>query len=942
MANQIIINNQETFVENISQLPENICTLVVSTNNNIVPGNITENQIYSFSSIEQVSQAGIVPVPSSYEQNNIFGTSFTTGSTDTISNSDILNLNIVYDKNIVPPININYDPTQDNTLSPISNFPTGKYLRSIFDETNDTNIVVATDGIYTSDPTQKTYIKQLSYLPSQFLTQANTVIKQTTSSGVFSVNSYFQTSTSPSVVHTGSIFTYNSNLNTISNITNYSGSNLNYLDNGGGVNIIQSGSSYISVTINSSLLGSIISSTGDIDKIEFVPSSTPTPNIANPTIIYDIIQYSSSFYLATNNGIWTLSNIVAGNNTITYVTGGASVLGTANLYSKLHLTGVPNYPIGYLHNYTTIGVSDELWVFNINTSVASKIGSNGTFKGTSVYIKNIHWVKNTTSSGGTEYGYFLSMGVDDSSPVIRITYVTINNTGTIAPTAYDIQSTDFSLSYTNNLVNPIYVDNFIGYDNSEKKILLTNSSGTQVALPEINTSGAPFIKPFTVSNFKTLFQDLVNQMNNDTRLSGNFTATYDGGTPSFSITTKTLGRQFVNLSWNKISISGVVTPIFTSTPIVPSYIQTNFNKDLINGFIYEAIYEYFIKAPNTTLYFILHNQSTMNTSDLFNNLKNISYKNRPHSVLYLDGTSTTIAQQITFKNTLDIAINNLQTDNYYVSCLYSSNAIFLDQVLSTKSGLLSYNPSLENNNYILGVYGFDYSLNSPQTNLLFNYDWTLTQLFPFPLTSGPLILGMIGSGLSVGKVIADHQELICNLTTQDPNNSNNVYFNQKIGITWNAISDSNLSISTDYSVNEKSTLSDNSINIPQIYPSGVFLRSDRVEDLKSSSLAYLTNVRVQNKVDRIIYEYFDTQINGSFDSPLNSDGTLGQISANFYQFQLQSILNTQLVGEITPNPVVYLDPKQKPNVTGFLKINVTITLIDINRSFVITTQLKYN
>ena len=125
MANQIIINNQETFVENITQLPENICTLVVSTNNNIVPGNITENQIYSFSSIEQVSQAGIVPVPSSYEQNNIFGTSFTTGSTDMISNTDVLNLNIVYDKNIVTPININYDPTQDNTFSDISGFPTG-------------------------------------------------------------------------------------------------------------------------------------------------------------------------------------------------------------------------------------------------------------------------------------------------------------------------------------------------------------------------------------------------------------------------------------------------------------------------------------------------------------------------------------------------------------------------------------------------------------------------------------------------------------------------------------------------------------------------------------------------------------------------------------------------------------------------------------------------
>ena len=936
MANQIIINNQETFVENITQLPENICTLVVSTNNNIVPGNITENQIYSFSSIEQVSQAGIVPVPSSYEQNNIFGTSFTTGSTDMVSNTDVLNLNIVYDKNIVTPINVNYDPTQDTTFSDISGFPTGKYLTSIFDEVNDLSIVLATDGIYVSDTSQRLYTKYISLSAAQFTSGfVNPVIRPTDTSGVFLI--YFQLFTTPLTI---SMFTYNVTTNVISGIINKVGE---FGTGGGGVEITYSGSNYYSTTRDTGI-GNIISSTGIVTNVTYTFTGNPN-NIPVATENYSFVQYGDDFYFSTDNGIYKSTGVITPTTTLTYVTGGAATIGSTGAYSKIHLTGVPNYPIGFMDYYpgTTnnlFNVNTRLYVFNITTKTVTPIGFSD---GTTFQIKNVHWVKNTLSSGDTEYGYFLSQGENNDSPVTRMTYIIINNTGvTVIGTQspLNISPSTFSLNYQNDKYG--YFDNFVGYENIEKKILITNSTGTKVGFPTVKSTGNPFLGPIMVSNFISLFQDLVNQINSDSRLSGNFTATYNGSNTSFSITTKTLGRQFVNLNWNKISISGTVTPIFTSTPIVPSYVQTNFNKDLINAFIYESIYEYFVKAPNTTLYFILHNQSTMTTSNLFDNLKNISYKNRPHSILYLDGTSTTIAQQITFKNTLDIAINNLQTDNYYVSCLYSSNAIFLDQVLSTKSGLLSYNPSLENNNYILGVYGFDYSLNSPQTNLLFNYDWTLTQLFPFPLTSGPLILGMIGSGLSVGKVIADHQESICNLTTQDPNNSNNVYFNQKIGITWNAISDSNLSISTDYSINEKSTLSDNSINIPQIYPSGVFLRSDRVEDLKSSSLAYLTNVRVQNKVDRIIYEYFDTQINGSFDSPLNSDGTLGQISANFYQFQLQSILNTQLVGEITPNPVVYLDPKQKPNVTGFLKINVTITLIDINRSFVITTQLKYN
>ena len=47
-------------------------------------------------------------------------------------------------------------------------------------------------------------------------------------------------------------------------------------------------------------------------------------------------------------------------------------------------------------------------------------------------------------------------------------------------------------------------DNFIGYDNSEKKILITNSTGTKVGFPQITSTGNPFIGPIIVSNFQVI------------------------------------------------------------------------------------------------------------------------------------------------------------------------------------------------------------------------------------------------------------------------------------------------------------------------------------------------------------------------------------------------------------------------------------------------------
>ena len=165
---QINISIQENFNETINQNIENLCGLIVENNQDIVQSNLIPNQLYTFKSVDDIKANGIIPFPSSYEQNNIFGTTFTTSSLDTISNSDTLKLSIKYDLPQIPPINIIYDPTQDTTFSDISGFPTGKYLTSIFDEVNDLSIIVATDGIYTSDPTQKLYTKQVSYSAAQF------------------------------------------------------------------------------------------------------------------------------------------------------------------------------------------------------------------------------------------------------------------------------------------------------------------------------------------------------------------------------------------------------------------------------------------------------------------------------------------------------------------------------------------------------------------------------------------------------------------------------------------------------------------------------------------------------------------------------------------------------------------------------------------------------
>ena len=188
-------------------------------------------------------------------------------------------------------------------------------------------------------------------------------------------------------------------------------------------------------------------------------------------------------------------------------------------------------------------VNTRLYVFNITTKTVTTIGSSN---GTPLQIKNIHWVQNTLSSGATEYGYFLSQGMDNDSPVTQMIYVVINNTGASVvgiSSPLNISPSTFSLNYQNDKYG--YYDNFVGYENIEKKILITNSTGTKVGFPTVKSSGAPFLGSIIVSNFTTLFQDLVNQINSDSRLSGNFKATYDGVYSKF-LNIRSRSRKTIN------------------------------------------------------------------------------------------------------------------------------------------------------------------------------------------------------------------------------------------------------------------------------------------------------------------------------------------------------------------------------------------------------------
>ena len=320
---QINISIQENFNETVNQNIENLCGLIVENNQDIVQSNLIPNQLYTFKSVDDIKANGIIPFPSSYEQNNIFGTTFTTSSLDTISNSDTLKLSIKYDLPQIPPINIIYDPTQDTTFSDISGFPTGKYLTSIFDEVNDLSIIVATDGIYTSDPTQKLYTKQVSYSAAQFTSGlVNPVIKSTDTSGVFLI--YFSLA-SPFTV---SMFTYNVITNTISQILNKVGE---FGTGGGGVELTYSGSNYYNTTRDIAL-GNIISSTGIVTNVTYTFTGNPS-GIALATKNYSFVQYDGDFYFSTNNGIYKSTGVITPTTTLTYVTGGAAAIDSTGAYS---------------------------------------------------------------------------------------------------------------------------------------------------------------------------------------------------------------------------------------------------------------------------------------------------------------------------------------------------------------------------------------------------------------------------------------------------------------------------------------------------------------------------------------------------------------------------------------------------------------------------------
>ena len=924
---QINISIQENFNETINQNIENLCGLIVENNQDIVQSNLIPNQLYTFKSVDDIKANGIIPFPSSYEQNNIFGTTFTTSSLDTISNSDTLKLSIKYDLPQIPPINIIYDPTQDTTFSDISGFPTGKYLTSIFDEVNDLSIIVATDGIYTSDPTQKLYTKQVSYSAAQFTSGlVNPVIKPTDTSGVFLIS--FSLS-SPATI---SMFTYNVITNTISQI-------INSTEIGGPfTKITYSGSNYYTI-ISDVTSGNIISSTGIVTNVTYTFTGNPS-GIALATKNYSFVQYDGDFYFATNNGIYKSTGVITPTTTLTYVTGGAAAIDSTGAYSKIHLTGVPNYPIGFMDYYSgttfnLFNVNTRLYTFNITTKTVTPIGFND---GVSFQIKNVHWVQNTLSSGATEYGYFLSQGMDNDSPVTRMTYIVINNTGASVvgiSSPLNISPSTFSLNYQNDKYG--YYDNFVGYENIEKKILITNSTGTKVGFPTVKSSGAPFLGSIIVSNFTTLFQDLVNQINNDSRLSGNFKATYDGVTPSFSISGVGVGKQLTRISWNKISVTGVVTPIFTSTPIIPSYIQTYFNSDAANAGLYECIYAYFLKAPNTTLYFILRD-GTQTWDSTLNIFRQLSVQTRPSMIGILDGKTLTIPDSITVQNLIQTSLDSLRTQyNMFASVIYSCNSMFINPNLQT---LLSTRFDQLNNNNIMYVNDFDASVYSPMTKFLTNWDWTSTQLFPLPITFLPFYLGMYAIN-SVREDIGSRLAVGTNLSLTDGDN----IYGDNVGLLYDVVNDTNIVLINNITELQKETLINQSICYADKSWTGVFLRDDRTEDLSTSVISNMNSIRVQDKISRIVYQTADGYINATIPDLLQPDGSLGQLGSQLLSSTFQSAINTGMnVGtlqtEIQPNPIVYVNPTQKPNQTKVLYINITAVLLGTLRTINITLGVK--
>ena len=929
---QINISIQENFNETINQNIENLCGLIVENNQDIVQSNLIPNQLYTFKSVDDIKANGIIPFPSSYEQNNIFGTTFTTSSLDTISNSDTLKLSIKYDLPQIPPINIIYDPTQDTTFSDISGFPTGKYLTSIFDEVNDLSIIVATDGIYTSDPTQKLYTKQVSYSAAQFTSGlVNPVIKSTDTSGVFLI--YFSLA-SPATI---SMFTYNVITNVINNIVNST-------EIGGPLTkITYSGSNYYTM-VSDIATGAIVNgTTGAVTTVTFTFTGNPS-GIAVATKNYSFVQYndgtSNDFYFSTNNGIYKSTGVITPTTTLTYVTGGAAAIDSTGAYVKIHLTGVPNYPIGFMDYYTgttnnLFNVNTRLYVFNITTKVVTTIGFSD---GAPYQIKNVHWVQNTLSDGTTEYGYFLSQGMDNDSPVTRMTYIIINNTGaTVIGTQspLNISPNTFSLNYQNDKYG--YFDNFVGYENIDKKILITNSTGTKVGFPTVKSTGNPFLGSIIVSNFTTLFQDLVNQINNDSRLSGNFKATYDGSTPSFSVSGVGVGKQLTRISWNKISVTGVVTPIFTSTPIIPSYVQTYFNSDAANAGLYECIYAYFLKAPNTTLYFILRD-GTQTWDSTLNIFRQLSVQTRPSMIGILDGKTLTIPDSITVQNLIQTSLDSLRTQyNMFASVIYSCNSMFINPNLQT---LLSTRFDQLNNNNIMYVNDFDASVYSPMTKFLTNWDWTSTQLFPLPITFLPFYLGMYAIN-SVREDIGSRLAVGTNLSLTDGDN----IYGDNVGLLYDIVNDTNIVLINNITELQKETLINQSICYADKSWTGVFLRDDRTEDLSTSVISNMNSIRVQDKISRIVYQTADGYINATIPDLLQPDGSLGQLGSQLLSSTFQSAINTGMnVGtlqtEIQPNPIVYVNPTQKPNQTKVLYINITAVLLGTLRTINITLGVK--
>ena len=517
-------------------------------------------------------------------------------------------------------------------------------------------------------------------------------------------------------------------------------------------------------------------------------------------------------------------------------------------------------------------------------------------------------------------------------------YVVINNTGASVvgiSSPLNISPSTFSLNYQNDKYG--YYDNFVGYENIEKKILITNSTGTKVGFPTVKSSGAPFLGSIIVSNFTTLFKDLVNQINSDSRLSGNFTATYDGSTPSFSISGVGVGKQLTRISWNKISVTGVVTPIFTSTPIIPSYIQTYFNSDAANAGLYECIYAYFLKAPNTTLYFILRD-GTQTWDSTLNIFRQLSVQTRPSMIGILDGKTLTIPDSITVQNLIQTSLESLRTQyNMFTSVIYSCNSMFINPNLQT---LLSTRFDQLNNNNIMYVNDFDASVYSPMTKFLTNWDWTSTQLFPLPITFLPFYLGMYAIN-SVREDIGSRLAVGTNLSLTDGDN----IYGDNVGLLYDVVNDTNIVLINNITELQKETLINQSICYADKSWTGVFLRDDRTEDLSTSVISNMNSIRVQDKISRIVYQTADGYINATIPDLLQPDGSLGQLGSQLLSNTFQSAINTGMnVGtlqtEIQPNPIVYVNPTQKPNQTKVLYINITAVLLGTLRTINITLGVK--